>query len=102
MGRSSTNSLQRMGMKEGMESIEQLSLILEGVGKLPESCMIVIQTALEEHTTSIVKSIYPDIHFHSTIRLLSVTSNDISKRNLRPLSGFYEDRCRWWWNSRSG
>jgi len=75
-----------MGEKEGMESIEQLSLILEGVGKIPESCVIVIQTALEEHTTSIVKSIYPDIHFHSTIRLLSVTSNDISKRNLRPSS----------------
>merc|ERR1711934_588834 len=74
-----------------MESIEQLSLVLEGIREIPQSSVISVQTALEEHTTHIVKTIFPAIHFDSTVRLLSVTSNDGNseppgnrKRNLRP------------------
>jgi len=72
--------------KKEVESIEQLSLVLEGISNIPQSSVILVQTALEEHTTQIVNTIFPAIHFDSTVQLLSVTSNDISKRNLRPSS----------------
>ena len=73
------------GKKIEVESIEQLSLVLDGVSEIPESSVTLIQTALEEHTTSVVKNIFPAIHFDSTILLLSATPNQENpKRNLRP------------------
>ena len=68
-------------------SIEQLSLVLEGVSEIPESSIKSIEVALEEHTNSVVATILPALHFHSTIWVVSMTANDKASRNLRPEQG---------------
>jgi len=69
-----------------------LTLVLEGVAELPESSWSSIQTALEEHTTFVVSSIFPALHFQSAIELVAVIPNEEAPevnrhkrgRNLRP------------------
>jgi len=70
------------------ELVKNLSLVLEGVSEVPETSWLIIQDALEKHTTSVVTSAMPGLHFRSEVRLVSVKANEIvpihMRRDLKP------------------
>jgi len=71
-----------------IELVANLSLELRGVTTIPQNLWLTIQSALQEHTTSVVSTILPALHFSSEIELMSVQENDGApnrkKRSLRP------------------
>jgi len=72
-----------------MEMVQNVSLVLEGVGEeIPKAFWRSIQTALEEHTMAVVENKIPELRFRSEIQLASWTVNkptpNRQRRRLRP------------------
>jgi subtilisin-like proprotein convertase family protein len=71
-----------------VELVENLSLVLEGVSEIPEASWLSIQLALEQHTTSVIATVMPALHFKTQIRLFSIAPTERpptrERRSLRP------------------
>jgi hypothetical protein len=68
--------------------VQNLSLKLEGVSKkIPKRLWPSLQTALEEHTNSVVATALPELNFHSEIQLVSVILNEIEPNRQRLVPG---------------
>jgi len=59
-----------------IELVEDLSLVLEGVSEIPEASWSSIQLALEQHTTSVIATVMPALHFKTQIRLFSIAPTE--------------------------
>jgi len=68
--------------------VQNLSLKLEGVSKkIPKRLWPSLQTALEEHTNSVVATALPELNFRSEIQLVSVKLNEIKPNRRRLVPG---------------